>query len=127
VRTRPWRDSQDGVSQQEAAPLFLPQLDSLNEANIMRGEGASNVAVAASFWGPEEADTSDTPALAKDHKQTFAVSRRAEQLRLHTQQRVVATVKDSALRAEMGALESQEEDAPKRVLWYKLVASVLIH
>jgi hypothetical protein len=55
----------------------------------------------------------------KDLKQTFAVSRRAEQLGLHTQQRVVATVEDSALHAEMGALESQEQDAPKRVLWYK--------
>jgi hypothetical protein len=55
----------------------------------------------------------------KDLQQTFAVSRRAEQLRLHTQQRVVATVEDSALRVEMGALEPQEEDAPKRTLWNK--------
>ena len=31
----------------------------------------------------------------------------------------MATVEDSVLRAEMGALESQEEDAPKRILWYK--------
>ena len=52
----------------------------------------------------------------KDLKQAFVVSRRAEQLRLHSQQRVVATVLDSALRAEMGALEW---DAPKRILWYK--------
>ena len=44
---------------------------------------------------------------------TFAVSSRAEQLYLHTQQRIGATVEDSALRAEMGALESQEEDAPE--------------
>ena len=34
----------------------------------------------------------------------------------------MATVEDSVLRAEMGALESQEEDAPKRVLWYKPMA-----
>jgi hypothetical protein len=47
VRACPGRDSQDGVSQQEAAPLFLPQLDRLNEANIMRGEDTSNFAVAA--------------------------------------------------------------------------------
>ena len=47
-----------------------------------------------------------------DLKEAFAVSRRAEQLCLHTQQRIVATVEDSILRAEMGALESQEEDAP---------------
>ena len=31
----------------------------------------------------------------------------------------MATAEDSVLRTEMGALESQEEDAPKRVLWYK--------
>jgi len=55
----------------------------------------------------------------KDLKQTFAVSRRAEQLRLRVQQRVVATVEDSVLRTEMASLESQEEDAPRRVLWYK--------
>ena len=35
ARARPGRDSQDGVSQQqEAAPLFLPQLDRLHEANM---------------------------------------------------------------------------------------------
>ena len=52
----------------------------------------------------------------------FAVSRRAEQLRLRFQQRIVATAEDSVLRTEMENLESQEEDAPnvlpKRVLWY---------
>jgi hypothetical protein len=31
----------------------------------------------------------------------------------------VATVEDSALCTEMGALESQEGDAPRRILWYK--------
>ena len=55
----------------------------------------------------------------KDLKQTFAVSRRAEQLCVGTQQRIVATVEDSVLRTEMGDLQSQEEDAPKSVLWYK--------
>jgi hypothetical protein len=55
----------------------------------------------------------------KDLKQTFAVSRRAEQLRSRVQQRVVATVEDSVLRIEMAILESLEEDAPRRVLWYK--------
>ena len=54
----------------------------------------------------------------KDLQQTFMVSRRSEQLRLHTQQRVAATVEESALRVEMGTLESQEEDAPRRFLWY---------
>ena len=47
------------------------------------------------------------------------VSRRPEQLTLHTQQRVVTTVEDSVLPVEMGVLESQEEDVPKRTLWDK--------
>ena len=55
----------------------------------------------------------------KDLKQTFAVSRRAEQLCLRVKQCVIATVEDSALRTEMENLESDEEDAPRRVLWYK--------
>jgi hypothetical protein len=55
----------------------------------------------------------------KDLKQTFAVSHRVEQLRLRAQQRVVATVEDSVLRTEMENLESEEEDAPRRVLWDK--------
>ena len=50
-------------------------------------------------------------------------SRRAEQLFPHTQQRIVPTVEDSVLRTEilteMTSVESQEEDAPGRVLWYK--------
>ena len=55
----------------------------------------------------------------KDLKQTFAVSCRAEQLRLRVQQRVIATVEDSVLHTEMENLESDEEDASRRVLWYK--------
>ena len=43
----------------------------------------------------------------------------AEQLRLRVQQRVIATVEDSALRTEMENFESDEEDASRRVLWYK--------
>ena len=73
----------------------------------MRGEDASNVAVTAipaqnkvtlqilSMWSP-----------FKDLQLTFAVSRRAEQLRLCVQQCVVATVEDSVLRTEMASLES---------------------
>ena len=54
-----------------------------------------------------------------DLKQVFVISRRAEQFRLRTQQRIVATVEDSVLRTEMENLESQEEDTPRRVLWFK--------
>ncbi len=51
--------------------------------------------------------------------QTVPVSRRAEQLRLRVQQCVVARVEDSTLRTKMEDLESDEEDASRRVLWYK--------
>ncbi len=81
----------------------------------MRGQDASNVAAIPaqnrlthqilSMW-----------QYFKDLKHTFAVSRRAEQLRLRVQQHVVATVEYSVLRTEMTSLESQEEDAPRRVL-----------
>ena len=40
---------------------------------------------------------------------------------MRMKQRVVATVdsvEESVLRTEMENFESQEEDAPKRVLWY---------
>jgi hypothetical protein len=49
----------------------------------------------------------------------FPGSRRAEQLSLRSQQLIVATVEDSVLRTEMAGLESQEEDAPKRILFFK--------
>ena len=45
ARARPAQDGLDGASQQEAAPLFLPQLNQLHELSIVRGEDASNVAV----------------------------------------------------------------------------------
>jgi hypothetical protein len=49
----------------------------------------------------------------------FAGSRRAEQLNLRSKQRIVPTVEDSVLRTEMTGLESQEEDAPKCILFFK--------
>ncbi len=49
----------------------------------------------------------------------FAGSRWAEQLSLPSQQRVVATVEESVLKTEMTGLESQEEDAPKCLLFFK--------
>ena len=54
----------------------------------------------------------------RDLKARFAGSRRAEQLSLRCRQRIVATVEDSVLRTEMAGLESLEEDAPKRILFY---------
>jgi hypothetical protein len=49
----------------------------------------------------------------------FAGSRRAEQLSLRSQQSIVSTVEDSVVRTVMDDLESQEEDAPKRILFFK--------
>ena len=55
----------------------------------------------------------------RDLKLAFAVSLRAEQLGLRSQQRIVATVEDSVRRTEMTGFESQEEDAPTRILFFK--------
>ncbi len=54
-----------------------------------------------------------------DLKLSYAGSRRAEQLSLRLQQRIVATVEDSVLWTEMAGLESQEGDAPPRIPFYK--------
>ncbi len=55
----------------------------------------------------------------RDLKLRFAGSRRVEQLRLRSQQRIVSTIEDSVLRTEMTGLESLEEDDPKCILFYK--------
>ncbi len=39
-------------------------------------------------------------------------------LSLRSQQRVVATVEESVHKTEMAGLESQEEDAPNRILFF---------
>ncbi len=113
------RSQQDGdAQQQEAGPLLIPQLNGLHQANIVRGKDDSNVAAIPT----QNRLTHQILSMwqhFKDLKQTFAVSRRAEQLRLREQQRVVATVEYSVLGTEMASLESQEEDAPRRVLWFK--------
>ena len=46
-------------------------------------------------------------------------SRHSEQLNLISQPSIVSTVEDSVLRTEMADLESQEEDIPKRILFFK--------
>ena len=118
-RDRLGRSSQDGDSQQQqAGPLLIAQLNRLNEAFLVRGGHASNMPTIPS-------QNRVTQQIIKhwqsfhDQKHMFVVSCRAEQLRLRTQQRIIATAEDSisALKTEMGDLKSQEEDAPKRVLW----------
>ncbi len=59
-------------------------------------------------------------------EQTLAVSSRAEQFRLRRPRRVVGTAVDSVLPTEMGSLEPQEEDSPKRVLWYKPMSRLCV-
>jgi hypothetical protein len=49
----------------------------------------------------------------------FVGSCHDEQLSLHSQQCIVATVEDSVLRTEMTRFESQEEDDPKCILFFK--------
>jgi hypothetical protein len=49
----------------------------------------------------------------------FPDSCRAEHLNLRSQQHIVTTVEDSVLRTEMTGLESQEEDVPKSILFFK--------
>ncbi len=46
-------------------------------------------------------------------------SQERQWLWLRSQQHIVATVEDSVLRTEMAGLESQEEDDPKRILFFK--------
>ena len=55
----------------------------------------------------------------RDLKLKFVGSRRPEQLRWHSQQRIVTTVEESVLRLGMTDLESQEEDDHKRILFFK--------
>jgi hypothetical protein len=114
--------SQDDVShQQGAAPLSLPQFNLLFEASFVRDESSAS-----------DTDVAAIPSQHKvtqqilSHWQPFLVlelmledSRRAEQLSLCSQQSIVATVEDSVLRTEMTGLESQEEDDPKCILFFK--------
>jgi hypothetical protein len=105
----------------EPVPLSLPQLNRLVEASFV--------------WDESSVSNADVPVIPsqlkvthqilshwepfRDLKSKFAGSRRAEQLSLRSQQRIVATVEDSVLRTEMAGLESLEEDDPKRILFYK--------
>jgi hypothetical protein len=55
----------------------------------------------------------------RDLKLKYVGSRQEEQLSSRSQQRVVVTVEESVLTTEMAGLESQEEDTPKRILFFK--------
>ncbi len=115
-------DSQSGVSrQQEGVPLVLPQLNRLFQASFARDESsASNAGVdviPSQFRVTQQILFHWKPF--RDPKLKFVGSRRAEQLSLRSQHRIVATVEESVLRMEMAGLESQEEDAQKCALFFK--------
>ena len=114
-------NSQDGVSQQEeTAPLSPPDLDLLCETSFVRDESSDSnvdVDVIPSQCRVTQQILSHCQSF-RDLKLMFVGSRRVEQLSLHSQQRIVATVEDSVLRTEMTGLESQEEDTPNRILFF---------
>jgi hypothetical protein len=96
--------SQDDVSQQQrVAPLSLPQLTRLFEASFVRDESsASNADVVLKLMFPD--------------------SRHSEQLSPNSQQHIVSTIEDFVLRTEMTGLESQEEDTPKLIIFFKTMS-----
>jgi hypothetical protein len=104
--------------------FFFFQLNRLVEASIVRDESSVS-----------KADVTAIPSLFKvtkqillhrqpfrDLKPQYAGSRQAEQLSLRSQQRIVATVEESVFKTEMAGLESQEEDASKRILFFKPIS-----
>ncbi len=104
-----------------SAPLSLPQLNRLIEDSFVRDESsASNADVTVI---PSQFKVTKQILLHwqpfRDLKLKYVGSRQAEQLSLRSHQRVVATVEESVLKTEMTGLESQEEDAPQRILFFK--------
>jgi hypothetical protein len=125
IGSGPRPSSQDGVPQkQETATLMFPQLNRLIEVSFVRDESsASNfdvTVIPSQFkvtkqillhWQPFRCDI-------RDLKLKYVGSRQTEQLSLRSQQRVVTTVEESVLKTEMADLESQEEDAPHRIILF---------
>ncbi len=101
--------------------MSLPQLNRLFEASFVRDESsASNagvVAIPSQFKVTQQILRHWQPF--RDLQLKFVGSHRQEQLSSSSQQRIVATVEESVLKTEMVDLESQEEDAPNRILFYK--------
>ncbi len=118
--------SQDGVvtgvsQQEETAPLSLPQLNRLFEASFVWDENSvsnADVAVIPSHHRVTQQILNHWQPFW-DLKLMFVVWCLTEQLILLSQQRIVVTVEDSVLRTEMNGLESQEEDVPKCILFFK--------
>ncbi len=101
--------------------MSLPQLNYLHEVSFPRDESSNSNAGVDVI--PSQLKITQQILLHwqpfRDLKLKSVGSRRQEQLSSRCQQCVVATIEESVLRTEMVGLESQEEDAPKRVLFYK--------
>jgi hypothetical protein len=96
-------------------------LDRLFEATFAGDESSSSNAGVAAI--PSQVKVTKQILLHwkpfRDLKLKYVGSRQAEQLSLRSQQRITATVEESVLKTEMAGLESQEEDAPKCILFFK--------
>ncbi len=97
--------------------MSLPQLNRLASRDENSASNAGVVAIPSQFKVTQQIQRYWQPF--RDLQLKFVGSRRLEQLRSPSHQRVVATVQESVLRTEMADLEPQEEDAPKRTLFYK--------
>jgi hypothetical protein len=122
IGTGPRPSSQDGVSHlQDPVPLSLPQFDRLVESSFVRDE--SSVSNADVTVIPSQFKITKQILIHwqpfRDLKLKYVGSRQEEQLSSRSQQSVVTTVEESVLKTEMSDLESQEEDAPKLILFFK--------
>jgi hypothetical protein len=117
--------SQGGVSHhQEPVPLSIPEVNHLFEASFVWDESSvSNVVVTVipSHHRVTQQMLSHCQTF-RDLKPMFVGSRLAEQSSLRSQQSIVVNVEDSLLRTEMTRLESQEEDAPECIIFFKTMS-----
>jgi hypothetical protein len=112
VGARGGRSSQTESShQQEAAPSSF-RCSTAPMRHSLCGDRTLSLLLLLSSRHRNRMHTRSSWQPFTDLRHTFAVSCRAEQLRLRTQQRIITTTEDSALRTGMGNWESQEEDAP---------------
>ena len=116
-RARPDRDSQDGVSHQRETDPLLPRRLTVSMRLTPRERTIPTLSPSGLSTGSQNKSSHGVRRLKTSIRHLR--SRVALNSFDFTQQHVVTTVEDSTRRAEMGALESQEEDTPKRVLWYK--------
>ncbi len=101
--------------------LSIPQLNRLVETSIVWDENSVSNTVVTDIPSQHRIflQILNHWQHFRDLKRMFVGSRRAEHLSLCSHQRIVSTVEDSVLRTEMTSFESQEEDVPNRILFFK--------